>query len=263
MVIRDAITQWAKVVPWISMQQVEQDLLISRAIIAIFNDDFLYGKLAFHGGTALHKLYFSPSPRYSEDIDLVQKEPEPIGPVINKLREALNFLGEPQVKQKRNNNTMIYKFTTTYPPQADMHLKIEINCMEHFTVLGYKKMPFSMSNQWFNGSCEASTYAIDELLCTKFRALYQRRKGRDLFDMFYSLSKAKTNSAQIINCYNQYMTHSVANPPTQRVFLENLENKMQNKAFREDTAFILAPNISFDPDESFELICNELISKMA
>ena len=39
-----------------------------------------------------------------------------------------------------------------------------------------------MENSWFSGRCELTTYALEELLGTKLRALYQRAKGRDLFD---------------------------------------------------------------------------------
>ncbi len=74
----DYITEWRNFVKWNSNEQVEQDLIISRAIVDIFNDGFLKEKLAFRGGTAIHKLFISPQLRYSEDIDLVQKESGPI-----------------------------------------------------------------------------------------------------------------------------------------------------------------------------------------
>jgi predicted nucleotidyltransferase component of viral defense system len=66
------IKEWASTHPWRRAEQVEQDLLLSRVLVAIYSDAFLSGRLAFRGGTALHKLYFSPQVRYSEDIDLVQ-----------------------------------------------------------------------------------------------------------------------------------------------------------------------------------------------
>ena len=92
MINRTAITQWNKIVPWNDNAQVEQDLIISRALVAIFSDKFLASQLAFRGGTALHKLYLSPQPRYSEDIDLVQITPGPIKPIMFKLGEVLSFL---------------------------------------------------------------------------------------------------------------------------------------------------------------------------
>ncbi|SZD73229.1 Nucleotidyl transferase of uncharacterised function (DUF1814) [Candidatus Ornithobacterium hominis] len=82
--------------------------------------------MAFRGGTALHKLYLSPQPRYSEDIDLVQIKAEPIKETIDRLREVLSFLGEPYVRQKRNNNVLIFKVASEIPPVVPIRLKIEI-----------------------------------------------------------------------------------------------------------------------------------------
>ena len=101
-----AIREWNEVVPWTESEQVEQDLLICRALTEIYKDEYLASHLAFRGGTALHKLYLSPQPRYSEDIDLVQIKAEPIKETYDHIRDALYFLGEPKVKQKRNNNNM-------------------------------------------------------------------------------------------------------------------------------------------------------------
>ena len=92
MINRTAITQWNKIVPWNDNAQVEQDLIISRALVAIFSDEFLASQLAFRGGTALHKLYLTPQPRYSEDIDLVQITPGPIKPIMFRLGEVFDFL---------------------------------------------------------------------------------------------------------------------------------------------------------------------------
>jgi hypothetical protein len=49
------LVAWSNVVPWADMRQVEQDLIISRAIVEIFSDPFLRDELRFRGGTALHK----------------------------------------------------------------------------------------------------------------------------------------------------------------------------------------------------------------
>ena len=90
--------------------QVEQDLIIARALVEMFSDDLLKKSLAFRGGTALHKLYLTPQIRYSEDIDLVQVNSEPINPILKQIRERLSFLGTKRtVKQHIHNNTIIYR----------------------------------------------------------------------------------------------------------------------------------------------------------
>jgi predicted nucleotidyltransferase component of viral defense system len=71
-------------VPWQTSEQIEQDLVICRALVEIFNDDWLSSSVAFRGGMALHKLHLHPQPRYSEDIDLVQIRTEPIKETIQR-----------------------------------------------------------------------------------------------------------------------------------------------------------------------------------
>ena len=199
MINRAAITQWNKIVPWNDNAQVEQDLIISRALVAIFSDGFLASQLAFRGGTALHKLYLSPQPRYSEDIDLVQITPGPIKPIMFRLGEVLSFLPDRVTKQKRYNNTMLFRMESEVPPVVPLRLKIEINCFEHFNELGLVKIPFEMENSWFSGKCEITTYCLNELLGTKLRALYQRKKGRDLFDLYVALSQASASRQCSLN----------------------------------------------------------------
>lgn len=93
MIPKAYITEWKKHAPWKSDYQVEQDLVIERALVEIFSQDELKEKLSFRGGTALHKLYLKPQLRYSEDIDLVQIASGEIGGVLDLLRECMSFLG--------------------------------------------------------------------------------------------------------------------------------------------------------------------------
>ena len=257
-----AVKEWGNTVPWNSPELVEQDLIICRALVEIFNDDFLASRLAFRGGTALHKLYLSPQSRYSEDIDLVQIRPEPIKSTIEKLREALSFLGKPVVKQKASNNTLVFRFDSEIQPVVPIRLKIEINCREHFNVLGLTKAKFGINNQWFSGQCSVTTYRLDELLGTKLRALYQRRKGRDLFDLHKALITGGVDVDGLIRCYRSYMDFSVDKPPTKKEFLMNMEQKILDDEFLGDTNMLLRPDERYDAQEAYELIRKELIEKL-
>jgi hypothetical protein len=57
---RDYTTSWRAKVPWVQDFQVEQDLVISRALVEIYSKRDLSAALAFRGGTALHKLHMKP-----------------------------------------------------------------------------------------------------------------------------------------------------------------------------------------------------------
>lgn len=252
MIPKEHIIEWKETVPWTDAQMVEQDLIICRALVAIYNDNFLSSHLAFRGGTALHKLYLSPQPRYSEDIDLVQIQPGSVGVILDRLREVLSFLGKPVIKQKRNNNTLVFKTESTFPPIVSIRLKVEINCKEHFTVLGFAKIPFEVKSQWFNGSCEITTYQLDELVGTKLRALYQRKKGRDLFDLQKALENPNINPDNVVKCYREYIEFSDGESPSQTVYLANMEEKMQEEIFLNDTQALLRPSLTFNPQEAYE-----------
>lgn len=127
--------EWSNTVPWQTNEQVEQDLVICRALVEIFKDDFLAKSLAFRGGTALHKLYLQPQPRYSEDIDLVQINAGSIGEIIDHIRKALSFLGKAKVETGKTMATVKFRFQSEFPPIVPLRLKIETNCREHFQIL--------------------------------------------------------------------------------------------------------------------------------
>jgi predicted nucleotidyltransferase component of viral defense system len=263
MIPRAYITEWSNQVPWQPNEQVEQDLVICRALVEIFSDEFLASSLAFRGGTALHKLYLQPQPRYSEDIDLVQITTAPFGPIIDRIKEKLVFLGLPKVKQKENNNTLIYRFESEFPPVQTLKLKVETNCREHFTVLGYQKFPFEVNSTWFTGKCDITTYKLEELLGTKLGALYQRRKGRDLYDMYNALKQTgELNIEEILKCYHAYMSFVVEHPPTPKMYQQNLEIKMKDDDFLGDITALIRPNEIYDPQKAFEILTKMVLEKM-
>lgn len=256
------IQQWRGTAPWLHDEQIEQDLIISRALVAIYNDDYLRENLAFRGGTALHKLFMSPQPRYSEDIDLVQVKAGPIKETYDHLREVLAFLGEPKVKQKQHNNTLIYRLVSSSEPSVPMHLKVEINCKEHFSVWPLQTVPFNVENDWFSGHCEILTYQFDELIGTKLRALYQRRKGRDLFDLYKALTTTDVDYNKVVESYLKYMDFVVDHIPTYKEFIANMDEKMQDDEFLGDTAGLLRVGEEFDPHEAYDLVKEHLIDKL-
>jgi predicted nucleotidyltransferase component of viral defense system len=192
----------------------------------------------------------------------VQIKPESVGAILDRLREVLAFLGKPIIKQKRNNNTMVFKVESTFLQTVFIRLKIEINCKEHFCVLGYIKIPFEVKNQWFNGSCDITTYQLDELVGTKLRALYQRKKGRDLFDLQIALQSGKLNTDNVLKCYREYIAFSDGESPTATVYLANMNEKMQEKLFLNDTQALLRPTLSYNPHDAYKLVKRELIEKI-
>lgn len=256
------IRAWGYVVPWKNDEQIEQDLVISRSLVEIFSNESLSENLAFRGGTALHKLFLSPQSRYSEDIDLVQKEAGPISDIITGLRNVLAFLGEPKVKQKANNNTLIFRFDSENITPVSLRLKIEVNCREHFSVLGYQESTFSIDTRWFSGTAEIHTYKLEELLGTKLRALYQRKKGRDLYDLYKAIILSDPDPNEILSCFTSYMDFNKLIPPTRKQFVNNLKEKILDNEFINDTASLLRPEEVYIPNEAFSMVCDTLLDKL-
>jgi predicted nucleotidyltransferase component of viral defense system len=257
------ITEWSQQVPWQTNEQVEQDLVICRALAEIFSDEWLASSLAFRGGTALHKLYLQHQPRYSEDIDLVQVRVEPIKETVQRLQAALAFLGESSVKPRRDGTQIICRFDSEFPPSIRLRLKVEANTREHFTVHGLQQFPFEVKSSWFDGSCQLTTYRLEELLGTKLRALYQRKKGRDLYDIYIALTqKPNLDIEALLHSYREYMNFSVEKPPTQREYILNMEAKMKDAEFLGDTTALLRPDVPYNPQEVYDLVRTQLIERI-
>lgn len=260
MIPRADIVEWRSTAPWISDAQIEQDLLLCRSIVELFSHNSLKGKIAFRGGTALHKLYMSPAQRYSEDIDLVQVKAGPAGPLMDAIQEALNpFLGGPQWDNKENSLNMTYRVQSELPPVMTLHLKVEVNTREHFTVQGLRQLPFSVASRWFTGECVVTTYSLDELLGTKLRALCQRRKGRDLFDLWLGLKQKNVEPGAIVSAFHAYL-HAHGLSVTKTDFVANMTEKMKRKDFLSDTSPILRPGLEYNPKEAWIKIRDDVLS---
>ena len=262
MIPKADIVAWRRFAPWVNDAQVEQDLIVSRALVAIFQSRLLAERLAFRGGTALHKLYFDIPRRYSEDIDLVQIIPAPIGQVIDTLQQLLNgFLGAPRRKQTEQSVTLTYRMESEGPPVVQMRLKVVINTREHFAVEGYQKQPFAVQSRWFKGDCEITIYTLEELLATKLRALYQRRKGRDLFDLWLSVSERKADASRIIHVFKHYMETEGQTVDSMR-YEKNLQEKLRHRGFLSDLNPLLPADAIYDVQEAYVLIKNEIVDKL-
>lgn len=261
MIPRANITAWRTTAPWPDDAQVEQDLVLSRALVEMFSQETVAEQIVFRGGTALHKLFLDPPARYSEDIDLVQRDAGPIGPLIDGIRETLDpWLGEPKWRAGYGRFTLSYRFETTFEPTVNMRLKIEINTREHFAVHGITRRSHHVENPWFSGSAEVRTFSLSELLATKLRALHQRKKGRDLFDLALGLAHGEASPEQIISAFERYMDFG-GTPVTRAQFEANMATKMNDPAFLADVSQLLRTGLDHDPTEAWEVVSAALVSR--
>jgi predicted nucleotidyltransferase component of viral defense system len=234
------IVRWRKVAPWADDDDVEQDLVITLALFDIFRDTLLRGALAFRGGTALHKVHLAPAARYSEDIDLVQREAGPIGPALSRLRRVLEWIG-PARSDTGEHPRLTFRFETE--TGVARKVKVEINSHEHFGHVVPRL--FAVPDLPVGNSAIVHTYELDELLATKLRALYQRRKGRDLFDLWWANEQAEPDPARIVALLDEYQ--AAAGRPMIRAseLRANLAAK-RVPSFLEEARPLLRPGIAYD-----------------
>jgi len=262
MIPTNFITAWREHAPWAYQSQIEQDLVLSRALVLLYQHPVIQESLAFRGGTALNKLYCNSSTRYSEDIDLVQIKDAPIGDVMTAIRESIDpWLGKARWKQNARSVKLVYRFQSEGEPSVLLRLKIEINTVEPFTVFGFKEKSYEVKNDWFSGKASIRTYVLDELMATKFRALYQRLKGRDLYDLWMALTQLNADPKNIIKAFKHYNSFHKVNI-SRADYEQNILLKMENAAFLSDAEKVLPEAAGWNPQEAFDLVTKNLVSKL-
>jgi predicted nucleotidyltransferase component of viral defense system len=171
------------------------------------------------------------------------------------------WLGTPRRTLKEGRANLVYRFESEDSPPFKMRLKIEINTREHFTELGLTSVPFAVVGRWFTGSADITTFDVNELLGTKLRALYQRKKGRDLFDMAFALQRADVNPSILLRCFARYMAQG-GHVVTRAQFEANLYEKSSDSDFRDDIKALLGPTIRWDFDAAMAIVLEEVVAKL-
>ena len=206
---------------------------------------------------------FKQSFRYSEDIDLVQTKAEPIGATVDAIRDALSWLGKCKREQAGHSMHLVFKFIPEVDPQTTLKLKVEINTREHEHLLGIKPYSFAVNSDWYRGDAEIASFAPEELFGTKLRALLQRRKNRDLFDLYHGLTQLAMDSDKLIACFDHYLALE-GKPITRAVAEQRMLEKLTHNLI-EDIAPLLPAGIRFnevDAIHAFELVWMELITRI-
>ena len=257
------IQAWSAKAPWPDARQIEQDLIISRALCDLFNAPKLKDKIAFRGGTAINKLLFKQPLRYSEDIDLVQAQAEPIGATVDAIRDALSWLGKCNREQAGHSMRLVFKFTPEADAQATLKLKVEMNTREHDSLFGIKPYLFAVESDWYQGKTVIASFEPEELFGTKLRALLQRRKNRDLFDLYHGLEQLAMDPDKLIACFDHYL--ALEGKPITRAVAEQRMLEKLARSLTEDIAPLLPAGVRFNADDAmqaFERVWTELIVRI-
>lgn len=257
MIPSDSVVAWAIQRPWPTPEQVEQDLLLSRAICALADHPYLGEELAFRGGTAFHKLHLTQPLRYSEDLDYVRST----GGGIRELTRALSEVGESlgfTVSTRVGAHPKVY-WKTTAASGAPLRIKIEVNTHERSPAMPFASISHSVKSDWWSGSADVKTFQPAELVATKIRALYQRVKGRDLFDLWLALTSLGVPPEAILAAFVPYRPDGLTSPQS----IANLRAKLDRADFRSDLDLLVrAWPEGYDIDAAGELVITELLEKI-
>jgi predicted nucleotidyltransferase component of viral defense system len=265
-------------VPWPTQHQVEQDLLLSRAMVALFSDTFLKEQIAMRGGTVLHKVHLAPPSRYSEDIDLVAIGERPEEHLRAAIKRVLRpVLGEHKrwgwesVKLAVRNLAkpsrvlrVIYEVPSVMEQRRVLTVVVEANVTERRPYNPVARLPFEVGFRGETHSAHVTSFDINEMLGTKLRALFQRRRGRDLFDLFWALSVPSpmpVDASQVIDAFQHYMDMEGSKVPRQG-FLDQLDAHLSDRGFCSDMEPLLRADLVYDPQAAGVLVRNELLMRL-
>ena len=205
MIPQAAITAWRRDAPWPTDIQVEQDLVLSRMMVEIAEDDLLGSELAMRGGTCLHKLRFEQPARYSEDLDYVRRTRGKVGPILDALTAIAERIGLSRVGTDTGGEIVSVRYQAAGAAGGKFRIKVEINTTEVDPFRPPVRVEHSVDSPWWNGEGRILTFELEELLGTKLRALYQRKKGRDLFDLWLGLTNLQPADQTIVDAFLHYI----------------------------------------------------------
>jgi hypothetical protein len=141
---------------------------------------------------------------------------------------------------------------------------VEINTREHGSVLGVRAYPFAVQNGWYAASTSLVSFEAEELFATKLRALLQRRKNRDLFDLNEGLLQLEFDSEKIVACFAHYLAHE-GNQITRAMAEERMLAKL-TRSLTDDIAPLLSAGVVYREAEAqlaFERVWVRLIARLS
>jgi predicted nucleotidyltransferase component of viral defense system len=137
-----------------------------------------------------------------------------------------------------------------------LRIKIEINTYERSPALPYISKEFSINTDWYSAKTAVRTFRPEELIATKLRAIYQRSKGRDLFDIWLALTELKLDTDLIVKGFEPYRPDGYSS----KLAINNLEEKLADSTFREDISNLITAHAeTYDVDVAGRLVIQNLL----
>lgn len=172
-------------------QYKTNDATVFREYLQLLFLSRLYGysanrQIVFKGGTAIHFIYNAP--RFSEDLDFTVVMPEKeFTENLKKIFTALENEGQINFKQRKTFAGKRFLFTAELP---DSVLKSFINLD-----FSFREKVFDLQNSFIKSeypvlfTAQIPHMSKNEMVAEKIRAIMHRKKGRDIYDLWYLLAQ--------------------------------------------------------------------------
>lgn len=236
----------------------ELDYRLTHALGAIFNDPFLRERLCLKGGTALNKLFFPAVNRLSVDLDFnavgpkaqVLAERGPVASQVMALLTAQDAGYELTHDYRRYEQSTIQAYYVPVSGGPRQHFKLEISFIERVPILGQLAKPLALPAP--EPPAAVSTYRLEELAATKLRALYGRRKGRDIYDLAQiGAFDLDERALRKLALYYFYHAKMIFHYPT---FRTNVAEKLRYRGFADDVRGLIRTHQQFDWQQASQAV---------
>ena len=185
----------------LSDEVIEKDYVLGWLLGGIAADPVLRDQWVFKGGTALRKCYFETY-RFSEDLDFTVRpggpeEPADLLPIFQRIsiwledacgmRMVVDEASFKRRKNRRGNATTEGRLAYSGPRQAPGLPKVKLDLTSD-ELLAEPDAERPVSHPYSDAPSVASSvrcYSIAELLAEKLRALVERCRPRDLYDVIH------------------------------------------------------------------------------
>lgn len=208
---------------------IEKDYVLSWVLFGIHEHPLLSEILVFKGGTCLKKCFFA-NYRFSEDLDFVLIDKSYLNAefFLQAFREVCSWIQEASNIEFISN---LFQF------EEYLKIKIDISSNESLVLKPEnRKILHTYSDSLSNGGKIAS-YSFAEIFAEKIRALADRARPRDLFDVIhlntqkeYTFDKSQIRFVLKKKCENRKIDYpslsSIIEHPYHQLLLTEWDNML-------------------------------------
>lgn len=189
-------------------QQVEQDIVLTRLMAEVANDEHLAESLVLKGGTCLHKLWLPEPWRYSKDLDYARTEDTPMDPVFDALRAAGQRVGLDDTRTRVSSGRLVSHVTyrADYADGATMKITIDIPTSPLAVPARTQTRTLTVAHPGGTTTAKIVTVTPEEMIASKAAAVFSRKQPRDAYDVWAATTAGLTTAQQAASRFQHYRT---------------------------------------------------------